>query len=147
MIGKEIYDCPAAPGNWALNGLSTLLPTSIARVVGQIIWAMISREYLGILILFCTASGVLYIHKIDFQRKTLRLPHPSPFSPFFVPSTPLRSFPKLLFHKSPLSVSSSYTVILILRKPPLCSYTRPFPNYHSVTLIRFNSQLTLVPNL
>jgi len=38
-------------------------------LISQIIWAMISREYLGILVLFCTASGVLYIHKIDFQRK------------------------------------------------------------------------------
>jgi len=102
----------------------------------QIIWAMICREYLGILDLFCTASGVLYIHKIDFQRKTLCLPHPSPFSPFFVPSTPLRSFPKLLFHESRLSVLSAYTVILILCKPPLCSYIRPFPNYHSATLTR-----------
>jgi len=104
-------------------------------------WAMISREYPGILVLFCTASGVLYIHKIDFQRKTLRLQHPSPFSSFFVPFTPhLRSFPKLLFPESLLSVSSSYTVILILRKPSLFSYIRPSPNYHSVTLVRSNSQ-------
>ena len=43
---------------------------------------------------FCTASGVLYIHEIDFHRKTLHLQHPSSFSPFFLLSTqPLRSFP------------------------------------------------------
>jgi len=43
--------------------------TTTLDVWTQILWAMISREYLRILVLFCTASGVLYIHKIDFQRK------------------------------------------------------------------------------
>jgi len=103
--------------------------------------AMISREYLGIPVLFCTASGVLYIYKIVFHRKTLRPQHPSPFPPFFVPSTqPLRSFPKLPFPESLFSVSSSYTVIPILCKPLLFSYIRPFPNYHSATLVCPNPQ-------